>query len=71
MVISNSEEDAETEERQIAALLARSVDGLIVASAQRKGAARVFGTLRKRKVPYVLIDRLDAVHQSGGQYVVG
>ena len=60
VVISNSEEHPETEERQVAALLARNVDGLIVASAQRSGRARLFHTLRSRKVRYVLIDRLPA-----------
>ncbi len=70
VVISNCEEDAKTEERQIAALLARSVDGLIIASAQRNGRAELFRTLRARKVPYVLIDRLPAgvqAHYVGGR----
>jgi LacI family transcriptional regulator len=70
VVISNSEEDPATEERQIAALLARSVDGLIVASAQRNGRAGWFRRLRARKVPYVLIDRLPAgvaAHYVGGK----
>jgi LacI family transcriptional regulator len=60
IVISNSDEDAETEQRQIQLLVARSVDGLILASALtdwRKGAPEVF---RTRKVPYVLIDRMPA-----------
>jgi len=70
IVILNSEEDPETEERQIAALLARNVDGLILASAQRNGAARLFSTLKARKVRYVLIDRLPEgaeAHYVGGQ----
>ena len=70
VVISNSEEDPATEERQIGALLARGVDGLIVASAQRSGRAELFGRLRARKVPYVLIDRLPAgvrAHYVGGR----
>lgn len=72
MVILNSEEDAETEERQIAALLARNVDGLIVASAQPNGRVKLFRTLRSRKVRYVLIDRLPAgvkAHYVGGKDV--
>ncbi|MBI3695230.1 MAG: LacI family DNA-binding transcriptional regulator [Acidobacteria bacterium] len=60
IVISNSEEKAEVEERQIELLLARSVDGLIVASAQANGRSGLFQTLRARKVPFVLIDRLPA-----------
>jgi LacI family transcriptional regulator len=56
IVILNSEENAEAEVGQIEALLARNIDGLIVASAQRNG--RWLGrTLRTHKIPYVLIDR--------------
>lgn len=57
-VILNSEENEELEEYQVSALLARKVDGLIIASAQRSGRARLFRVLRDRKVPFVLIDRL-------------
>jgi LacI family transcriptional regulator len=60
IVISNSDENAEAEERQIELLLARNVDGLIVASAQTNGHRDSFRTLASRKVPYVLIDRLPA-----------
>ncbi|MDW8129653.1 MAG: LacI family DNA-binding transcriptional regulator [Bryobacterales bacterium] len=60
IVILNSEEDPQTEERQIGALLARSVDGLLLASAQRIGGARLFRMLEERKLPYVLMDRLPA-----------
>ncbi len=55
-VISNSEESAETERRQIDLLLARNVDGLIVASAESNGKW-LAETLRSRKIPHVLIDR--------------
>ncbi|MGH9672749.1 MAG: LacI family DNA-binding transcriptional regulator, partial [Bryobacteraceae bacterium] len=58
VVISNSEEDPDAEERQIELLLARSVDGLIVASAQHSARAPLFHNLDRRGVPYVLIDRL-------------
>jgi LacI family transcriptional regulator, galactose operon repressor len=58
IVISNSDENAETEERQIELLSARSVDGLIIASAQANGRRMLFRNLRKRKVPFVLIDRM-------------
>jgi LacI family transcriptional regulator len=58
VVIVNSEEDPETEARQIDVLLARNVDGLILASAQSNGRARLFRTLESRRARYVLIDRL-------------
>jgi LacI family transcriptional regulator len=54
--ISDSEENAETEVGQIAVLLARNVDGLIIASAQRNGRW-LSRTLRTHKIPCVLIDR--------------
>ena len=60
IVISNSEESASAEEGQIELLLARSVDGLIVASAQSQNGRKVFESLDKRGVPYVLIDRMPA-----------
>jgi len=58
IVIADSEEDPANEERQVSLLLARNVDGLLLATAQPSGRARLFRTLRERKVPYVLIDRL-------------
>jgi len=58
IVIADSEENAETEERQVALLLARNVEGLIIASAQPNGRAELFRTLRSRRCPHVLIDRL-------------
>ncbi len=60
IVIADTEENAEAENRQVATLLARNVDGLIIASAQRNGRARLFTTLRRQKVPHVLVDRLPA-----------
>jgi len=60
IVISNSEENIEAEQRQIALLLSRNVDGLIVASTQPTGRTRLFKALRSRKIPYVLIDRMPA-----------
>jgi LacI family transcriptional regulator len=58
IVISNSEESPEAEDRQIQVLLSRSVDGLIVASSHADGRRELFRSLGKRRVPYVLIDRL-------------
>src|SRR2546423_8240288 len=58
IVIANSDENAQAEERQIDLLLARNVDGLIIASAQPNGRRDAFRTLDSRKIPFVLIDRL-------------
>jgi LacI family transcriptional regulator len=57
-MILNTEEDGETERRHVEILLTRKVDGLIIASAQRPGQVEMFETLRRREVPYVLIDRV-------------
>jgi len=57
IVISDTGENVETEQRQMELLVSRNVDGLIVATAQpnwRQQAATVF---RARKVPLVLVDR--------------
>src|SRR5437773_2986922 len=58
IIISNSEENADVEERQIELLIARNVDGLIIASAQPNGRRGLFATLGSREVPYVLVDRM-------------
>jgi LacI family transcriptional regulator len=58
VLIANSEELPESEERNLQALLARKVDGLIIASAQHHGNAKLFRTLDKNGIPYVLVDRL-------------
>jgi LacI family transcriptional regulator len=60
IVISNSDESVEAEQRQIEMLTARNVDGLIVASALPNWRRRVSGMLRESKTPVVLIDRLPA-----------
>jgi LacI family transcriptional regulator len=57
IVIANSDENAAIEERQVELLMARSVDGLIIASSQPSGRRTLFATLASRGVPYVLIDR--------------
>jgi LacI family transcriptional regulator len=56
--ISSSEENGALEERQIEMLLARAVDGLIVATAQPSARGSLIGTLADRGVRYVLIDRM-------------
>jgi LacI family transcriptional regulator len=58
IVIADSEENPETEERQIKLLLARKLDGLIVASSRGNGRANSFRSLNASKTPYVLIDRM-------------
>lgn len=57
VIISYFEEDPEWEERETGLLLARQVDGLIIASAQLPDQFEEFERIRQRKVPYVLIDR--------------
>lgn len=56
-VIAYSEEDPEVEIQEIEGLLARRVDGLIIASAQPPGQTRLFKRIEEEKIPYVLIDR--------------
>jgi LacI family transcriptional regulator len=56
IIISNSEESAEAERLEIEALLARHVDGLIIASAQTNGRW-LSRTLGRRRIPCVMIDR--------------
>jgi len=57
VVISSFEEDPELEASEAAALLARQVDGLIVASSQPPGRLEMFKKMREWKTPFVLIDR--------------
>lgn len=57
VVISISEENPKLESEEVDFLLARRVDGLVLASAQPPTAPRLFRTIEERKVPYVLIDR--------------
>jgi LacI family transcriptional regulator len=65
VVICNSEENSGVEASEIDRLLARQVDGLIIASAQHPESNGVFDRIEARGVPYVLIDRRFAgVHAS-------
>jgi LacI family transcriptional regulator len=57
VIISYFEEDPELEVSEADSLLARQVDGLIIASAQPIGKLDLFQRMQRRKVPYVLIDR--------------
>jgi LacI family transcriptional regulator len=57
VVISSFEEDPELEISEADALLARRVDGIIIASSQPPRRIALFQRIQKSKVPYVLIDR--------------
>lgn len=57
VIISYSEEDPDLEASELDSLLARRVDGLIVASAQLPRCRNMFHKIERRNVPYVLIDR--------------
>jgi LacI family transcriptional regulator len=57
VVISSFEEDPELEASEIDSLLARQVDGLIIASSQLPSHLNIFKRVRERETPYILIDR--------------
>jgi LacI family transcriptional regulator len=57
VVISSFEEDPELEASEVDSLLARQVDGLIIASSQPARCLDMFRRIEERKVPYILIDR--------------
>jgi LacI family transcriptional regulator len=57
VVICNSEEDSALESSEVDRLLARQVDGLLLASAQAQASLDLFERIAARGVPYVLIDR--------------
>jgi LacI family transcriptional regulator len=65
VIISYFEEDPELERIEADSLLSRRVDGLILASSQPPDRLELFGQLRVRKAPFVLIDRpIDGVRAS-------
>jgi len=55
LIITSSEEDAALERQEIDQLLARRVDGMLIASAQ--WTVESFRAIEARRIPYVLIDR--------------
>jgi len=57
LVLSNSQEDPKLECREVEQLLARSVDGIILASAQPPRSLEILRSIEARKVPLVLLDR--------------
>ena len=58
VVVCNTVEDPAIEQRNLEVLIARKMDGLIIASAQRPRHTKIFDQLDKSGTPYVLIDRL-------------
>ena len=58
VVVCNTVEDAAIEQRNLEVLIARKMDGLIIASAQRPRHLDIFKTLDSSGIPYVLIDRM-------------
>ena len=58
VVISNTEENARLEQRHVEVLIARKVDGMILASAQHQKKSALFEALDRSGIPYVLIDRV-------------
>ena len=57
LVLSNSQEDPALERREVEQLLARSVDGIILASSLPPRNRGVLRSIQERKVPLVLLDR--------------
>jgi LacI family transcriptional regulator len=57
VIISYFEEDPELERSEADSLLARQVDGLVIASAQPVRCLELFRRIQARNVPFVLIDR--------------
>src|ERR1035437_5302199 len=57
LMLSNSQEDPRLESQEVAQLLARSVDGIILASSQPPQSTRLLRSIQERGVPLVLLDR--------------
>ncbi len=57
LVLVISEEDPALERREIEHLLARRVDGMILASAQPAAETSLFERIRRARTPFVLVDR--------------
>jgi LacI family transcriptional regulator len=55
LIITSSEEDPELEQQEIAQLLARRVDAMLIASAQ--WTVESFRRIEEQRTPYILIDR--------------
>jgi LacI family transcriptional regulator len=57
VIIAYFEEDPDLERSEADSLLARQVDGMIIASAQSSDRVDMFDRIRNRRVPFVLVDR--------------
>ncbi len=57
LLISNTEGDEAIEKQEIETLVARQVDGLIIASRQGVGETELFERIRACGVPFVLVER--------------
>lgn len=55
LILASSEEDPDLEAQEIARLLARRLDAIVIASAQTSVAS--FRRIEQQKTPYVLVDR--------------
>ncbi len=55
LILASSEEDPELEAEEIGRLLARRLDAMVIASAQR--TVEIFRRIEEQKTPYVLVDR--------------
>ncbi len=55
LIVSSSEENPEIEKRAVEQLVARSVDGILIASTQ--GSADILRWVEGQGIPYVLVDR--------------
>lgn len=58
LLLSNSENDDEIERQEVETLLARGIDGLILAPVAKTSEALLFHRLHETRIPYVLIDRV-------------
>jgi LacI family transcriptional regulator len=57
LMLANSDESSEIELREVDQLLARRVDGLLLASAVARGDAAPFERIQNSRTPLVLVDR--------------
>ena len=55
LIVSSSEENPEMEKRAVEQMVARSVDGLLIASTQR--SSDILRWVEEHSIPYVLVDR--------------
>jgi LacI family transcriptional regulator len=56
-ILAVSSEQAEREVKEIEALISRQVEGLIIASCQRRDSLGIFDRIRRRGLPFITADR--------------